>query len=133
MSGLGPSQKGGERAEAEPLRWRGRRADEPVCHPPKLTKKRESSKVEGMFLRLMAYALLAYVIFMIVKFFSALNKGSRRPAPKQKISGGIMVKDETCNTYLPKEDAIKELYQGQEYYFCSEECRQKFLATKKPH
>ena len=85
-----------------------------------------------MFLRLIAYALLAFAIYSIVKFFSALNKGNRRPAPKQK-TGGIMVKDETCNTYLPKEEAIKELYQGQEFYFCSEECRQKFLETKKPH
>jgi YHS domain-containing protein len=44
-----------------------------------------------------------------------------------------MVKDETCNTYLPKDEAIREMYQGQEFFFCSEECRQKFLQTKKPH
>jgi len=42
-----------------------------------------------------------------------------------------MVKDEICNTYLPKEDAIKEVYQGKEYYFCSNECRQKFLEQKR--
>jgi len=42
-----------------------------------------------------------------------------------------MVKDEICNTYLPKEDAIKEIYQGKEYYFCSKECQQKFLESKK--
>lgn len=85
-----------------------------------------------MFLKLAAYALLAYAIYMIVKFFSALNRGNRPQAPKQK-AGGIMVKDEVCNTYLPKEEAVRELYQGQEYFFCSEECRRKFLETKKPH
>lgn len=42
-----------------------------------------------------------------------------------------MVKDEICNTYLPKEDAIKEIYQGKELYFCSKECQQKFLESKK--
>jgi YHS domain-containing protein len=44
-----------------------------------------------------------------------------------------MVKDEMCNTYLPKEDALKANYAGKDYYFCSKECRQKFLEQKKPH
>jgi YHS domain-containing protein len=42
-----------------------------------------------------------------------------------------MVKDEFCNTYLPKEDAIREVNKGKEYYFCSQKCRQKFLEQKK--
>lgn len=42
-----------------------------------------------------------------------------------------MVKDEMCNTYLPQEDAIKEIYEGKEYYFCSKECKQKFLEQNK--
>ena len=43
----------------------------------------------------------------------------------------MMVKDEICNTYLPQEDAIKELKEGKEYFFCSKECHQKFLESKK--
>jgi len=43
-----------------------------------------------------------------------------------------MVKDETCNTYLPREEAILEHADGKDYYFCSQECRQKFLGQKKP-
>jgi YHS domain-containing protein len=42
-----------------------------------------------------------------------------------------MVKDEMCNTYLPQEDAIKEIYEGKEYYLCSKECQQKFLEQNK--
>lgn len=42
-----------------------------------------------------------------------------------------MVKDEMCNTYLPEEDAIKEKYNGKMHYFCSEECRKKFLQSRK--
>ena len=85
-----------------------------------------------MFLRLIVYALLAYVIYLVIRFFSALNRRSiSQETPKT--SGGIMVKDEVCNTYLPKDEAIRELYQGKEYFFCSQECRQKFLETKKPH
>jgi len=42
-----------------------------------------------------------------------------------------MIKDEICNTYLPKEDAVKEIHEGKEYFFCSQECRRKFLESKK--
>jgi uncharacterized protein len=91
-----------------------------------------SSKVSTMFLRLFSYAILAVVIYLILRFFSALNAGQKRVASRQKTSG-VMVKDETCDTYLPKDEAIRELYQGQEYFFCSETCRKKFLQSKKPH
>jgi YHS domain-containing protein len=40
-----------------------------------------------------------------------------------------MVKDEVCNTYIPKEEAIRELRDGQEHFYCSEECRRKSRAS----
>jgi len=42
-----------------------------------------------------------------------------------------MVKDEVCNTYLPREDAIRENWDGKEFFFCSPECRGKFLEQRK--
>lgn len=42
-----------------------------------------------------------------------------------------MVKDEMCNTYLPEENALTEKLDGQEYYFCSKECRERFLELRK--
>jgi len=98
----------------------------------RLTIQGISSTVMSMVLKLLAYAIMAAVIYLILRFFSALNSGQKRVAPLQKTSG-VMVKDETCNTYLPKDEAIRELYQGQEYFFCSDACRKKFLQTKKPH
>lgn len=41
-----------------------------------------------------------------------------------------MVKDEICNTYIPEDEALKEVRNGQVHYFCSEECRKKFLSSK---
>ncbi len=98
----------------------------------RLTTQGISSTVMNMVLKLLAYAIMAAVIYLILRFFSALNSGQKRVAPRQKTSG-VMVKDETCDTYLPKDEAIRELYQGQEYFFCSDACRKKFLQTKKPH
>jgi len=82
------------------------------------------------FLKIFFYALLAYIIYLIIKFFNSLNKASKSHRTSEH-SKGIMVKDEVCNTYLPKEDAIKEIFEGKEYYFCSNECRTKFLESKK--
>lgn len=81
-------------------------------------------------LKLLFYILVAYVFYKVIRFFQAL--GSRRPprrSPRQP--SGLMVKDEMCNTYLPKEESIREIHEGREYFFCSEACRQKFLEVKK--
>jgi len=42
-----------------------------------------------------------------------------------------MVKDEICNTYILEEEALKISHNGQTYYFCSEECRNKFLKDRR--
>jgi len=81
-------------------------------------------------LKIIIYAFLAYIGFLFFRFFRALNKASKPPRASKGTSG-IMVKDDICNTYLPKENAIREVYEGKEYYFCSSECRQKFLEQKK--
>ena len=81
-------------------------------------------------IKIILYAFLAYIIFLIFRFFRALSKASKPPRATKGASG-IMVKDDICNTYLPKENAIRQVYEGKEYYFCSSECRQKFLEQKK--
>jgi len=83
-------------------------------------------------LKIIIYAFLAYVVYLLFRFFTALNKASKLPRTSKRASG-LMVRDEICNTYLPKEDAVKEVYKGKEYYFCSSECRQKYLEQKKSH
>jgi uncharacterized protein len=81
-------------------------------------------------IRILFYALIAYLIYIAVKFYQSLKK-PKKTSQKPGSKPGIMVKDEVCNTYLPREDAIKEVYRGKECYFCSNECRKKFLESKK--
>lgn len=82
------------------------------------------------FLRVILYALIAYIIYKSIRFYQKLSQKSK-PPPQSKQISGLMVKDAICNTYLPQEDAIKEIMEGKEYFFCSKECRQKFLESKK--
>ena len=85
--------------------------------------------IQGIF-RIILYALLAYIVYKFIRLYQKLSQKRSSPL-KSKQSSGMMVKDEICNTYLPQEDAIKELKEGKEYFFCSKECHQKFLESKK--
>ncbi len=87
--------------------------------------------LSGIF-RIILFAFLAYIVYWIYRFFKALIKSSQPQEPASRRSN-VMVKDEMCNTYLPQEDALKEVHKGKTYYFCSQECRRKFLEQKKTH
>jgi YHS domain-containing protein len=81
-------------------------------------------------LRVILYALLAYIVYTFIRAFQKLGQKSRSPR-QSKRNTSLMVKDEVCSIYLPQEDAIKEIREGKEYFFCSKECRQKFLESNK--
>jgi uncharacterized protein len=86
-------------------------------------------------LRFIYYAILAYALFLLIRFFQSLGRKNRaRPQPRGGAPvSGVMVKDEVCDTYVPVENALREVVDGQERYFCSEECRKKFREqTKSP-
>ncbi len=83
----------------------------------------------GLF-RIILFGLLAYIVYKFIRFYQRLGQKSTPPR-QHKQSSGLMIKDDICNTYLPREEAIKEIREGKEYFFCSKECRQKFLESKK--
>ncbi|MFW6160683.1 MAG: hypothetical protein ACOC57_06035, partial [Acidobacteriota bacterium] len=58
------------------------------------------------FFKLILYFLLFLIIYQIIRFFQAVRKIKKASRPKEK-SPGLMVKDEVCNTYLPKKEALK--------------------------
>lgn len=83
------------------------------------------------FLRFILFILVAYFVFLALRLYAAFKRmktaarGQGRPASKVQ---GVMVKDEVCGTYIPREEALTEVRDGVEHYFCSEECRRKGLA-----
>lgn len=81
------------------------------------------------FLRFVLLAVVAYFAFLILRIYLSLKP--RRPqtgtqAPRE--AQGEMVKDEICGTYIPRDEALTEVRDGVEHYFCSEECRRKLKA-----
>jgi len=82
------------------------------------------------FFKVIFYSFLIYLIYLLIRFFKTISSIKKTQHTSKRLSG-TMVKDEYCNTYLPKEEAIREVIEGKEYFFCSKECRKKFLEKKK--
>ncbi len=77
---------------------------------------------------------LLFVGLLIYLFFYEPSKKERERVRKQSPGPHQprrLVRDPVCNLYLPEEDAIKLSWKGQTYYFCSEECKRKFIENER--
>ncbi len=78
-------------------------------------------------LRLLVYVILAYIVYSIFKGLA--GSGPRKAASSTRPSAAnTLVKDEVCGTFLPREDALRDVVEGREQFFCSQECRKKAKA-----
>ena len=72
-------------------------------------------------------------LFLLLAGWLLLRRASS-PAPSSGARSrtlrdeGSMVRDRICETFLPKSRAILLLRDGQEHFFCSEDCRSRFVA-----
>ena len=85
--------------------------------------------------RIALFLLLAWMLYRGIKsFFIArgAKPGAQKsvdPATGQEIE--MMVQDPQCSTYLPQKDAVWIHHRGQDLFFCSETCRDEYLAEHK--
>ena len=80
-----------------------------------------------MLVRLLIWLIvgfLVYTVFQIIR--QAVSKPPLTP-PEKTSRGEEMVRDPECGTYVPRNDAVKSEVKGKSYYFCSKECRDKYL------
>lgn len=83
-------------------------------------------------MKLLILILIGYLGYRAVK-----NWMAKSPAFRQAMSSGgageiddIMVKDPSCGVYFPKRDGVHLRYDGEDFYFCSEACRNRFVSEK---
>ena len=80
-------------------------------------------------MKLLILAGLIYLVYRAAK--SWMGVGSRSSTEVTgRVAGEIddvMVKDPFCEVYFPKRNGVKLRLEGQELYFCSPECRDKFI------
>lgn len=75
-------------------------------------------------------AFLLILARLLMRFVGAVVEGYRgdagRRAPRQA-GGAALVRDRVCNTFVPRERALKAEIAGREEHFCSAACRDKAL------
>ena len=81
-----------------------------------------------VFLRALAVLLLARVGG---RFLAGVIEGAREsgPAVGGAVREGDLVRDRVCNTFLPRESALRAMVSGREEHFCSAACRDRALAA----
>ena len=75
-------------------------------------------------MRLIILLLLGYFLYRLIR---GLFKSGQRITRTE--NGGVideMVQDPVCKTYIPLRDAQRRIIDGREYFFCSEECADRF-------
>jgi len=80
-------------------------------------------------IRFVIIAIVSYLGFKIVKkiavqFFSREIPGSR---PSPEVASDELVQDPVCKVFVPRRNALKAHKNGEDFFFCSEGCRRKFL------
>ena len=81
----------------------------------------------GGLLRLLSLAGLAVVGWWLSRVLrGAARPPAARPGAAAR-SGGNMVRDRVCNTFLPRSLAVEARVGPTTHYFCSQACRARFL------
>lgn len=82
-------------------------------------------------IRLVVLAVLAYIAWVLVRGITGKVRTNKQAAANKKADGDspaqdVLVEDPVCHTLVPKHQAIRLRRDGETYYFCSDECCDKF-------
>jgi len=82
-----------------------------------------------MIRRLLWLAVVACLAWVVRSSLRASRSGPAPEGPRRAApcSGGRMVRDRVCNTFVPDGRALVVADEGTKHYFCSEKCRAEFL------
>jgi YHS domain-containing protein len=72
-----------------------------------------------------------FAAFMIYLTLALFKKNKAVDDNKNKEDAVDLIKDPICGTFVDKETGYKVKFYDKIYYFCSEECRDKFIKEKK--
>jgi len=79
-------------------------------------------------IKLLIYILLIYVAYKVIKAWATPSVSTERREERDAgLVDDIMIKDPVCGVYFPKKDGIYLNADGRDMYFCSSECRDRFV------
>jgi uncharacterized protein len=81
--------------------------------------------------QLLVIALLVALGYLISQLLWPKRRIPRQPERRGPTAvTEEMVRDPMCHLYLPRSEAIRHTIRGQEHFFCSPGCLDKFLALR---
>lgn len=80
-------------------------------------------------MRLLILLGFIYLGYRFLKSWISQENSSRKPVSGKRAGeiDDVMVKDPYCNVYFTKKDGLHLKIDGKDLYFCSKECRDKFV------
>ena len=83
-------------------------------------------------IRFIILAVVGYVAYRALKswMFPAGSPSESVTDRNVREIDDVMVKDPYCETYFPQKDAVHLRFDGKDLQFCSEQCKDKFLADQ---
>jgi uncharacterized protein len=84
-----------------------------------------------MFSILLRIFLLVFILWLLRRFLAAFMGGSQKARSNNNSStspANYMVKDPVCGMYMDSRLAVRLERRKEEFYFCSEECKSKYLS-----
>jgi uncharacterized protein len=83
-------------------------------------------------MRLLIILLIFYLAYRAFKHWIVTNviSGPKTSTGSERQIDDIMVKDPVCEVYFPKRSGIPLNIDSKTLYFCSEDCKNKYLEKK---
>ena len=77
--------------------------------------------------------LLIFALWLLRRFLGTFMGNPQKAKPKNGPAGpsNYMVKDPVCGMYMDSRLAVRLERKKEEFYFCSEECKNKYLSDPK--
>jgi len=80
-------------------------------------------------MKFLFFIVAFYIFYRILKITWKVFTRPDQEADKRSPEGKVideMVQDPFCKTYIPRRNAVKKVINGQELFFCSQECAVKY-------
>jgi YHS domain-containing protein len=76
--------------------------------------------------------ILIYLLYRVIKTIGQLKpaKNENYQFKASSVGGEDLVEDPVCHTYVPLSQAFKKEILGNDYYFCSKQCSEKYASGK---
>ena len=83
-------------------------------------------------IRFIILAIVAYVFYRALKswMFPASDSSKSVSGRNADQLDDVMIKDPFCEVYFPKRNAVHLKFDGEDLYFCSTACKEKYIATQ---